>query len=127
MAAARGAPAANYSAGTVLCEYARRSYPQDPLCLSGVRLRPDGIRAVTGQMLDDMRGLDEIIVGRDGLYIEMPPHRGGLLLPQVASERGWNVDQFLRAVCHKAGYPDRAWELPEVRLYRFSAQVFGEE
>ena len=74
-----------------------------------------------------VRGLDEIVVGRDGLYIEMPPYRGGLLLPQVASERGWSVDQFLRAVCQKAGYPERAWELPEARLYRFSAQVFGEE
>lgn len=74
-----------------------------------------------------VRGLDEIIVGRDGLYIEMPPSRGGLLLPQVASERGWSVDQFLRAVCQKAGYPIDAWELPEARLYRFSAQVFGDE
>ncbi|MCC6797796.1 MAG: AmmeMemoRadiSam system protein A [Candidatus Hydrogenedentes bacterium] len=74
-----------------------------------------------------VRGLDEIIIGRDGLYIEMPPYRGGLLLPQVAAERGWSVDQFLRAVCQKAGYPDRAWEFPDARLYRFSAQVFGEE
>lgn len=74
-----------------------------------------------------VRGLDEIIIGRDGLYIELPPHRGGLLLPQVASERGWSVDQFLRAVCQKAGYPEHAWEFPEARLFRFSAQVFGEE
>ncbi len=74
-----------------------------------------------------VRNLDEIVIGRDGLYIEIPPHRGGLLLPQVATDRGWTVDQFLRAVCQKAGYPDRAWEMPETLLHRFSAQVFCEE
>ena len=75
----------------------------------------------------NVRSLEEIVIGRDGLYIEIPPYRGGLLLPQVASERGWNVEQFLLAVCQKAGYPYKAWEMPEARLFRFSAQVFGEE
>jgi len=74
-----------------------------------------------------VRDLREIVIGRDGLYIELPPHRGGLLLPQVATDRGWNVTQFLRAVCQKAGYPDGTWEDPEARLYRFSAQVFSED
>ena len=71
--------------------------------------------------------LRDIAIGRDGLYIEMPPNRGGLLLPQVAAERGWGLDQFLSAVCQKAGYPDRTWENPDAKLYRFSAQVFSEE
>lgn len=70
--------------------------------------------------------LDDVVIGRDGLYIECPPYRGGLLLPQVAIEQGWNVEQFLSALCRKAGYPDRAWESPDARLYRFSAQVFSE-
>ena len=71
--------------------------------------------------------IDEIVIGRDGLYIEIPPHRGGLLLPQVATERGWNTLQFLESVCLKAGYPDDAWKQPDANLCRFSAQVFGEE
>jgi len=70
--------------------------------------------------------VNESVIGRDGLYIEKPPLRGGILLPQVAVEQGWDVPQFLSAVCRKAGYPDRAWEKPGVNLYRFSAQVFGE-
>lgn len=70
--------------------------------------------------------ISEIVIGRDGLYIELPPERGGLLLPQVATDQHWNVDQFLRAVCMKAGYPDGTWRDPRARLYRFSAQVFGE-
>lgn len=74
-----------------------------------------------------VRNTDEIVIGRDGLYIELPGSRGGLLLPQVAVEQGWDIPQFLSAVCRKAGYPDRSWEMPEARLYRFSAQVFSED
>jgi len=69
----------------------------------------------------------EIVIGRDGLYIERPPMRGGILLPQVPVEQGWDVPQFLSAVCRKAGYPDRAWEQPGYELWRFSAQVFSEK
>ena len=71
--------------------------------------------------------VSEIVIGRDGLYIERPPMRGGILLPQVAVEQGWDVPRFLSAVCRKAGYPDGAWEQPGYSLYRFSAQVFSEE
>jgi len=70
--------------------------------------------------------ISEIIIGRDGLYIEQPPLRGGILLPQVAVEQAWGVEQFLSAVCRKAGYPDGAWRRPEYALYRFSAQHFAE-
>ncbi|MBI5091547.1 MAG: AmmeMemoRadiSam system protein A [Candidatus Hydrogenedentes bacterium] len=70
--------------------------------------------------------LSEIVIGRDGLYIEQPPMRGGILLPQVAVEQGWGVAQFLSAVCRKAGYPDGAWRLAEYKLYRFTAQHFAE-
>jgi AmmeMemoRadiSam system protein A len=70
--------------------------------------------------------IEEIVIGRDGLFIERPDSRGGILLPQVAIENHMDRDQFLTAVCRKAGYPDRVWELPDTRLYRFSAQVFSE-
>lgn len=74
-----------------------------------------------------VNSLDEIVIGRDGLYLENAGTRGGgLLLPQVPVEQGWNLQQFLAGLCRKAGAPDRAWELPGRVLYRFSAQVFGE-
>ena len=37
-----------------------------------------------------------IAIGRHGLVVEQG-HRRGLLLPQVATERGWTVEQFLAA------------------------------
>ena len=74
-----------------------------------------------------VRDLSEIVIGRDGLYLDRAGSRGGgLLLPQVAVERHWNVDQFLEALCTKAGAAPGAWKEPGGELFRFSAQVFGE-
>lgn len=67
---------------------------------------------------------DEIQIGRHGLLLRQDL-RVGLLLPQVASDRGWDRDEFLRAVCLKAGLPSDAWR--EADLYVFSAEVFEEE
>ena len=50
----------------------------------------------------------EIQVGVHGLHISKDG-RHGLLLPQVASELGWDRDTFLRQVCVKAGLPQDAW------------------
>ncbi len=75
----------------------------------------------------EVRAISEIVIGRDGLYLEQAgPRGGGLLLPQVPVEQGWDLPAFLAALCRKAGAPERAWELPGARLYRFSAQVFSE-
>ena len=67
----------------------------------------------------------EIEVGRHGLYLELGSYRG-VLLPQVASEYGWDRDTFLRQTCHKAGLPANAWQSEKCRIYTFSAEVFGE-
>ncbi len=68
--------------------------------------------------------IDEILVGRHGLIISKG-YRSGVLLPQVPIEWGWDRDEFLKALCKKAGLPDRSWE-DGADIYFFSAQVFGE-
>jgi AmmeMemoRadiSam system protein A len=68
---------------------------------------------------------EEIVVGRDGLMIELGGRRG-LLLPQVATEWGFDRTKFLAEVSRKAGLPADAWRLPEARLWAFQAEVFGE-
>lgn len=73
---------------------------------------------------EEVRSIDEIVVGRDGLIVVMDG-RSGLLLPQVPVEQGWNRDEFLMWVCRKAHLPDDAWRRG-ARLYRFQAVVFGE-
>ncbi|HVG25317.1 MAG TPA: AmmeMemoRadiSam system protein A [Thermoanaerobaculia bacterium] len=67
----------------------------------------------------------EIEVGRDGLIISRGS-RAGLLLPQVATNYGWDRETFLRQTCVKAGLPPESWRLPECRIERFSAEVFAE-
>ena len=67
---------------------------------------------------------DEIIVGRHGLIVEQHGRRG-LLLPQVATEYGWDRETFLAHTCMKAGLPRDAWKTG-ARLLRFDAEVFAE-
>jgi AmmeMemoRadiSam system protein A len=68
---------------------------------------------------------EAIEVGRDGLIVSRGG-RAGLLLPQVATEYGWDRETFLAQTCGKAGLPPDAWRRPDCRIERFSAEVFGE-
>ena len=65
-----------------------------------------------------------IEVGRDGLIVQQGSYRG-LLLPQVATEHGWDRDTFLAHTCIKAGLPPDAWKRGATIL-KFQAEVFGE-
>lgn len=68
---------------------------------------------------------EEIMIGRDGLVIQCRGRRG-LLLPQVATEYGWGVEEFLENTCRKAGLPVGAWRDPGAVIEAFSAEVFAE-
>ncbi len=68
----------------------------------------------------------KIVIGRDGLIIEAEG-RGGLLLPQVPIEYGWDAEEFLTHLCIKAGLPPTYWITGKARILRFSAQVFAEK
>jgi hypothetical protein len=67
---------------------------------------------------------DAFTIGVHGLVAEQGLHRG-LLLPQVATEWGWDSEQFLRQTCIKAGLPPDAWRRG-ARFFRFAAEVFGD-
>ncbi len=66
----------------------------------------------------------QIQVGKHGIMIERPPYYSGLLLPQVATEYGWDAETFLEQTCLKAGLPTDAWRDPATRIYLFSAEIF---
>jgi AmmeMemoRadiSam system protein A len=65
-------------------------------------------------------------VGRHGLHISSGGRRG-VLLPQVATERGWDMETFLDQVCRKAGLKNRAWRDPAAVISSFTALVIEEE
>ena len=75
--------------------------------------------------LKRIKNIDEIEVGKHGLYI-VRGYNSGLLLPQVAVEYGWDREWFLQETCHKAGLPRQAWKDKETEIYIFSADYFGD-
>lgn len=76
--------------------------------------------------LKKINDINEIEIGRHGLYIVKGFH-SGLLLPQVATEYKWEREAFLEETCHKAGLSSNAWKEEDTDIYIFSADVFGSD
>lgn len=70
-----------------------------------------------------IRDFSQIQIGRDGLIISKGYNRG-LLLPQVATDYGWSVEEFLEQTCQKAGLPSDAYKSPDAEVHMFSAEIF---
>jgi len=70
-----------------------------------------------------VHNVEEIEVGRHGLYIVRGAARG-LLLPQVATQYGWDRTTFLEHTCLKSGLHPAAWQDPQPTIYTFEAVVF---
>jgi AmmeMemoRadiSam system protein A len=71
-------------------------------------------------------GPDEVVVGQHGVMIRRGGH-GGLFLPQVPVEQGWDRDVYLSTLCWmKAGLPADAWRKPGTQLYTFETETFEE-
>lgn len=69
----------------------------------------------------------DIKLGKHGVVVQKDNH-SGTFLPQVATGTGWNKEQFLSELCsQKASLPADCYKDPEVTLYVFEAQVFGEK
>ena len=72
-----------------------------------------------------IKSYDEISIGKHGLYLD--EGGGGLLLPQVATEHKMNRDQFLSALCNKAGFYSEYWRERILNIKVFTAEIFSEE
>ncbi len=68
---------------------------------------------------------DEIILGKHGLYLD--EGGGGLLLPQVATEHNLDKEQFLSALCNKAGFYSDFWKERMLKIKVFTAEIFSEK
>ena len=73
--------------------------------------------------LKKVTDVNEIEVGKHGIYIKKG-WNSGLLLPQVATEYGWDRQTFLEHTCNKAGLPSNAWKDKNTEIYIFSADIF---
>lgn len=75
--------------------------------------------------MEPLEDVEQIEVGKHGLYIVKGLNRG-LLLPQVAVECRWDRMTFLAQTCCKAGLPPLAWKDPEAIIYTFTADIFSD-
>jgi len=74
--------------------------------------------------LKKISSIDEIELGRDGIYI-IKGSRSGTFLPQVATDTGWNLEEFLgHCARDKAGIGWDGWKDAEIYIYQ--AIVFHE-
>ncbi len=67
-----------------------------------------------------------VVVGRDGLIMARGASRG-LLLPQVPTELGWDLETFLARTCRKAHMEPTCWQDSRTTIERFGAIVWGED
>ena len=74
--------------------------------------------------LTPVRSPEEIEVGRHGVLISQRGRRG-TLLPQVATERGWDRETLLTQTCQKAGLHPQAWKEPETEIEVYTAEIFS--
>lgn len=66
-------------------------------------------------------------LGKHGIYIKKG-HSIGCFLPQVATETGWNKEEFLSQCCwSKAGIPKDAWKSGDVEIYTFTAEIIEDK
>jgi AmmeMemoRadiSam system protein A len=110
----------------VVAEMARAAALDDPRFpevreeeLSGLEIEVSAMSPIR-----TIQGPEDIEIGRDGLIIHQEG-RSGLLLPQVAGDRGWDALRFLEETCQKAGLPGNAWE-EGAQIEAFGAEVWSE-
>ena len=67
--------------------------------------------------LKKINNINEIILGRHGIYIKKDS-RSGTMLPQVATENGWTREEFLGYTSHdKAGLGWEGWKNADLYIY----------
>lgn len=67
---------------------------------------------------------EKIKIGKHGLIIKNPKG-SGLLLPQVPVEMEWNIEDFLKNICFKAGLYEESWKSEKSQIFSFEAQIFS--
>jgi AmmeMemoRadiSam system protein B/AmmeMemoRadiSam system protein A len=68
----------------------------------------------------------EVTVGKHGLQVAHGLY-GGLLLPGVAVEHGFDARTFLSQTCLKAGLPPDAWLRDDVTVFRFEGYAIRDK
>lgn len=111
-----------------VCDAARQSAFRDPRFLPLFSEELNQIKIEISVLSEPKRinSYDEIKLGQHGLILNHFGRRG-LLLPQVATENKFNLEQFLCAICEKAGFEPFLWQKEKLTIDVFTADIFSEE
>lgn len=110
-----------------VCLMAAESATEDPRFFTNP-ISPDEVSELEIEIsvlseLTDTEDPASLRPGIDGIYITRG-YRSGCFLPQVLTEAGWSVEEFLSYCCtHKAGLPASAWKDPETRVQLFTCEI----
>ena len=94
------------------------------------RITPQELTELTVEIsvLSPLTETDEpgkLEVGTHGIYV-VCGSASGCFLPEVATDQGWNAEEFLSTCCaHKAGLPRDAWKAPGTKVYLFTSEKFS--
>lgn len=117
---------AKYSLKEGICQNAYHAALKDPRFppVKEAELNDISLEVSLLSPLQEVINLSDIQIGKHGLMIE---HLGrtGLLLPQVATEHHLSRDEFIAAVCQKAGLLQNVLE-NGATLYQFEAWIIQE-
>ncbi len=103
---------------------ATQDYRFDAVSLPELRLLDIEISVLTP--LQKIENANSITLGTDGIYIKKGGH-SGTFLPQVATETGWNLEEFLgHCARDKAGIGWDGWKDKDAEIFIYQAIVFGE-
>lgn len=110
-----------------VCQAAKLAASQDPRFY---HVKPDELYHIIIEIsiLSEpvtLQDYNDIVIGKHGLIIQ-EGNNTGLLLPQVAVENKFNIEQFLTAICEKAGLKPDYWKTTFPNLQTFTATVFSE-
>lgn len=75
---------------------------------------------------ENISDYEEIVVGKHGLIVT-EFSGSGVLLPQVAVNNNYSREEFLSAVCKKAGLPADLWEKRMLKIKIFTADIIEEK
>ncbi len=111
----------------IVQEMAVASATQDPRFQSVDKKELDAIEIEISVLTPrkKINSIDEIKLGRDGIYIKKG-FRAGTFLPQVATDTGWSLEEFLgHCARDKAGIGWDGWK--DAEIYTYQALIFGED
>ncbi len=110
-----------------VCETAQTAAFNDPRFKELTREEFDKIKIEISVLstFEPIKSYNEIELGKHGLLLEEAGR--AILLPQVATENNYTREQYLTALCHKAGIYGEYWKERMLDINVFTATVFSEK